>query len=200
MKNLIGQHAPNFTTVAIMPDGNLKTDFDYWGHSQGGMSVLFFYSMAFSYICPTELLALRNRYAEFEKRKMKLCVISCDQHIALQRWMQTPVTEGGTGKLPFPVLSDASRRVAEAYGVLVNQSISLRATFIIDKLGAVRHQSMSDFHIGRNIDEIIRLADAHQHHENTGELAPASWYPDTPALTGDLNNLNQFLRQRAETI
>lgn len=198
MTMFIGKNAPNFTTLAVLPDGSLKSDYNFWDHAGAhqGMSVLFFYSMAFSYICPTELQAIAHQYDEFKKRKVPLFAISCDQHVALQRWTQLPIEAGGVGPLPFPLLADPSRRIAESYGVLVNQSLSLRATFLIDKLGVVRAQLMQDFHMGRNVDEILRLIDAHQHHEKTGELTPANWTIDQPALTSDPAELSKYLLRR----
>lgn len=192
----VGKNAPNFTTLAVMPDGSVKNDFTFWENAQGGMSVLFFYSMAFSYICPTELQALAHQHEEFKKRKVPVFAISCDQHIALQRWTQLPIEAGGVGPLPFPLLSDPSRRIAESFGVLVNQSLSLRATFLIDKLGVVRAELLQDFHMGRNIDEVIRLVDAHQHHEKTGELTPANWTGMEPALTSDPADLSKYLLRK----
>ena len=197
---LIGKNAPNFNTIAIMPNGQVENDFNYWEFAKDRLSVLFFFSMAFSYICPTELLALRNRFAEFKKRDIPVCVISCDHQLSLQRWTQLPIESGGVGQLPFPVLADPARRISEAYDVLVNGSLSLRATFMIDKAGVIRAQLITDFHIGRNVDEIIRITDAHQEYEKTGELIPANWNIGAPTLTGDLKNLIKFLKSRAETI
>ena len=197
MTTLIGKNAPNFTTIAILPDSNVQGDYDFWAHAgvHDGMSILVFFSMAFSYVCPTELLALAAQYEEFKNRNVQVFAISCDQHVALQRWLQLPVESGGLGSLPFTLLSDPSGRIAETYDVLVNQSVSLRATFLIDKLGVVRAQLMQDFHLGRNTDEILRLIDAHQHHEKTGEMTPANWQSYQPALTADPAALAQYLRR-----
>lgn len=190
---MIGQTAPNFTSMAIMPDSNIES-FDYAAHVQGKMSVLFFFSMAFSYICPTELLALNAAMTAFNERDVAVIALSCDSHMSMQQWINQSMDQGGLdGRVSFPVVSDQTRKIAQNYDVLVNGTLPVRATFFMDKMRVIRSQMMNDFHIGRNISEIIRTIDAHQYHEQTGNLCPANWERGQPALTGEREQYSDYM-------
>lgn len=194
---LVGQVAPNFNAMAVAPDGKIEREFNFENKTNGSTNVLFFFSMAFSYICPTELLALSEAMDEFRQRKTIVNAIGCDSHLAMQRWVMQPIEQGGMGgPLGYHLVSDPSRKITEAYGILINNTIALRATYLIDKSGVVRHAAMNDFHMGRNIDEILRLIDAHQQHETTGELAPANWTSSQPTLNSDPAELSSYLSSR----
>jgi peroxiredoxin (alkyl hydroperoxide reductase subunit C) len=93
-----------------------------------------------------------------------------------------------------------SRRVSETYRVCVNNSLALRGTFILDKRKIVRHESVSDFQIGRNIDEILRIIDAQQHYEKTGRLTPANWQPESEGMYADEKSLIQFMQKYADIL
>jgi len=191
---MIGQTAPNFNSIAIMPDGALDKEFDFQSYVEGKMNVLFFFSMAFSYICPTELLALNAATAAFRQREVMVTAISCDSHMSMQQWVDQSMEQGGLdGRVNFPIVSDQSRKIAQNYGVLVNGTLPARATFIIDSLRVVRSQMLNDFHMGRNIAEIVRLIDAHQHHEQTGQLCPANWERNQPSLTGERDQYADYM-------
>ena len=198
MTMLIGQNAPSFNSMVILPNGSVDNEFNYADYVSGKMAVLFFFSMAFSFIDPTELIALRQKFKAFQQKGVVVTAITCDSYLAIQQWLATPPEQGGTGPLPFPVASDPTRKISAAYGVLVNDTLPLRATFLIDKLGVVRSQMVNDFHMGRNIDEILRLIDAHQHHEDTGRLCPANWQEGRPSLTSDRDELAKYLRKYSD--
>lgn len=194
---LVGQASPSFNAMAVMPDGKIEREFNFESATKDQMNVLFFFSMAFSYVCPTELLSLNEMMSEFKQRKTLVHAIGCDSHLSIQRWVMQSVDQGGLGgPIGFPIISDPSRKITEAFGVLVNNTLPLRATFLIDKYAVVRSASINDFHMGRNIDEVLRLIDAHQIHEATGELAPANWTKDQPTLTSDPSALGKYLSQR----
>ena len=153
--------------------------------------------MDFSYICPTELVALNNRFNEFLKRDVAVVAISCDSQIVHQKWRSVPAAKGGIGDFRFPLIVDMGRRVSEGYGVCINNSLSLRATFITDKAGIVRHQSINDFQIGRNIDEVLRFIDAQIFYQETGKLCPANWQSGDAGFFADDKSLLQFMEKNA---
>ena len=189
----VGKPAPDFNTLAIMPDNKFEPEFNLTKYLGGYMGVLFFYSMDFSYVCPTEIIAIQNRIKEFNARKTRPVVVSVDSHIAHLKWKKTRREEGGVDKLDFPLVSDITRRISKGYDVLVNESMALRGTFIIDKDGIVRYQGVYDLPIGRNIDEVLRVIDGLQHYQKTGQVIPAGWRKGDPAVTPGEESLSKFL-------
>ncbi len=195
MTLLVGKTAPDFTSLAIMPDDSFESSFNLTKYLNGKMGILFFYAMDFSYVCPTELIAIDKRVNSFKERNVLPIAISVDSHLSHLRWKTIAPERGGIGKVQFPLVSDLTRRVSQGYDVLVNDSLSLRATFLIDKIGVVRHQSVNDLPIGRNIDEMLRTIDALQHHEKTGEVAPAGWVKGKSAMKPDEEGVEKYLSQ-----
>jgi peroxiredoxin (alkyl hydroperoxide reductase subunit C) len=196
MTLMIGSPAPNFKAIALLPGGHLKTDFELDDHINSRPAVLFFYSMNFSYVCPTELLALNASMAEFEKRGCHVLAISTDSYLSHQRWMEIAPEEGGLGEVRFCMLADANGEITRSYGVLVNGAVALRGTFVIDRGGFLRHVQINDFPIGRNIHEILRTVDAMQYHERTGRLCPGNWRNGEKGLEPTQASLLAWVRQR----
>lgn len=179
MSQLIGKPAPDFTAPAILADNSLKEDFSLES-SAGKYRVLFFYPLDFSVVCPTELLALNHRLEAFEERDCQVMGISVDSHHTHLAWKKTRAEEGGIGPLGFPLVSDLTKQISRDYQVLLDEAISLRATFILDPGGVVRHATVNGPDLGRNIGEVLRTLDAIRHIDRTGQLCPANWGADEP--------------------
>jgi peroxiredoxin 2/4 len=197
MPPMIGQPAPNFTAIATLPGGYVKQDFELDDHIKSHPAILFFYSMDFSYLCPTELITLNAMMPEFGKRKCNVVAVSTDSYLSHQRWAALSPDQGGIGAVNFPMVADANREIAKAFGVLVNGCVALRASFIIDRNGILRHAGINDFPLGRNIDELLRLVDALQHHERTGEICPVGWQRGEPALEPNQQSLDEWVKRNA---
>ncbi|MCE1839833.1 redoxin domain-containing protein, partial [Enterobacter hormaechei] len=89
---------------------------------------------------------------------------------------KTPISEGGIGEVKYPMVADIKRDIMKAYGIEHPEAgVALRGSFLIDKNGVVRHQVVNDLPLGRNIDEMVRMVDALQFHEEHGEVCPAQW-------------------------
>ena len=115
---LVGKHfdqGHNFVSPAVMADGTIQTDFELKPHIEDKFALLFFYTLDFSYICPTELYAIGNRYEQFKKLNTEVFAISGDSHLSHAEWRNKPGELGGVGDLPFTMVSDISRKVAKAY-------------------------------------------------------------------------------------
>ena len=182
MTALIGLEAPDFTSPALMPDGRIQYDFSLSNYRQQQNCVVFFYAMDFAQVDPTELLALSQSHSALEQRNTCIVAISTDTFMSHRMWQKIPVTKGGIGKLPFPLVSDYTKSVSKGYDVIMNDTFAMRATFILDHNGFVRHQSINDFPIGRNIEEVIRIIDAMTLHVEQGTLCPANWQPGKPGI------------------
>ncbi|MBW3581970.1 MAG: peroxiredoxin [Euryarchaeota archaeon] len=169
----VGQKAPDFEATAVVDQEFKKIKLsDYKGKNV----VLFFYPLDFTFVCPTEIIAFDRKVAEFQDRDTQLIGVSIDSEYVHLAWMNTPITEGGIGPLRYPLVADVTKNVARAYGVLLeDKGVALRGTFLIDKEGVVRHVTVNDLPLGRNVDETLRMIDALAYHEEHGEVCPANW-------------------------
>ena len=174
MSSLLGKPAPEFSAPAVLADNSLQENFSLEA-SVGKYRVLFFYPLDFSVVCPTELLALDERLQEFAERECEVLGISVDSHHTHLAWKKTPVEDGGIGPVGFPLISDLTKEISRAYGVLMDNAVSLRATFLLDPAGVVRHMTVNGSDLGRNVSEILRTLDAVRHVDRTGQLCPANW-------------------------
>lgn len=173
MSVLVTKEAPDFTAKAVLADNDIKEI--SLSSYRGKYVVLFFYPMDFTFVCPTEILAFNKKLNEFEKRNCQVIGVSTDSEFSHLAWKNTLVNNGGIGNIQYPIVADISKEIAEAYDVLFDKSVALRGLFLIDKEGIVRHQTVNDLPLGRNIDEALRMVDALQFHETNGEVCPANF-------------------------
>lgn len=173
MSSLVGRPAPDFVAPAVMGDDAIDEAFDST-RLRGRYVVLFFYPFDFSFVCPTEIVAFDERLDEFAKRECEVLGVSVDSHFTHLAYKRQPRDGGGIGPVRFPLASDVSREIGERYGVLFDGA-ALRATFILDREGIVRHASVNDLALGRNVDEVLRILDALRYTEKYGKLCPAGW-------------------------
>ena len=169
MSVLVGKKAPTFTTQAVLPDGEINESFDLAAAFDGKYGVLFFYPMDFTFVCPSEILAMAHRTEELRSLGCEVVGVSVDSHWTHNAWRETSVDDGGIGHVPFALAADMTREIATAYGILAEPSesyypngVSMRGTFITDKNGVVRHQVVNDEPLGRNMDEVVRIVKALQ--------------------------------------
>lgn len=87
--------------------------------------------------------------------------------------------------MTIPLLADMTKKISRAYGCLTDGGMTLRATFIIDDKGIMRHISQNDLPVGRDVTEYIRLVQAFQYSDKFGEVCPASWKPGKLAMKAD---------------
>ena len=142
----------------------------------GQWKVVFFWPMDFTFVCPTEIAAFGRRERDFADRDAQVLGVSTDTHFVHLAWRRQ---HEDLRELPFPMLADTKRELAGALGVLHKQDVvALRATFIVDPAGIIRHVSVNDLSVGRNVDETLRTLDALQ----TDELCPCNWQKGQPTL------------------
>ncbi|HEX9794199.1 MAG TPA: peroxiredoxin [Planctomycetota bacterium] len=199
MSVLVGKPAPDFTATAVMPDGSFKSDFQL-SDLQGKYVVLFFYPLDFTFVCPSEIIAFDHRVKEFEERGVQVVGCSVDSHFSHHAWRETAVAKGGIGRVKYPLVADITKNVARDYDVLLNESVALRGSFLIDKAGLVRHQVVNDLPLGRNVDEMLRMVDALQFHESHGEVCPAGWNKDKPAMKASIEGVAAYLGSHADSL
>ena len=91
------------------------------------------------------------------------------------RWTPIERSKGGIGKLRYPMVSDFTKEISRNYGILLNNSVALRGLFVIDREGVVRHETVNDLPLGRNVEEVLRVLKSLQFTEKYGEVCPANW-------------------------
>ena len=196
MSTLVTKEAPGFTAVAVMPDNTINEDFklvDYIGK----YVVLFFYPLDFTFVCPSEIIAFNRKLDEFEARNTQLIGVSVDSQYSHFAWKNTEPKKGGIGDIKFPLVADLSKSISRDYGVLFNESVALRGLFIIDKDGIVRHVTVNDLPLGRNVDEVLRMVDALQFFEEHGEVCPANWHKGDEAMKPSAEGVAEYLAKHA---
>ncbi len=197
---LVTSKAPNFITKAI--DKNNKIiNFDLYKNSINKNILLFFWPLDFTYICPSEILALNNRYNEFKKKNTKIFGISIDSIYTHMAWKNTPINNGGIGLIKFTILSDINRKIQKIYKIK-NKNLynSLRTTFIIDNNKIIRHESTNDLQIGRNIDELLRIIDAINFNKETKMICPAQWNNKKKGIKETHKSICDFLKKNYKKI
>ncbi len=197
MSVLVGKKAPEINAPAVMADGSINPTFSLADY-QDKYIVLFFYPLDFTFVCPTELIAFSNRIAEFEKRNVQVVGCSIDSQFTHVAWRNTPVNEGGIGPVKYPLVADIKHQVCRDYDVELDPAgVALRGSFLIDREGVVRHQVVNDLPLGRNIDEMLRMIDALQFHEEHGEVCPAGWNKGDQGMVADDKGVASYLAEQA---
>jgi peroxiredoxin (alkyl hydroperoxide reductase subunit C) len=201
MSILVGRQAPDFTTAAVKADGSVDNQFNFSNNTKGRYAVLFFYPLDFTFVCPSELLALHNRMAMFKEKGVEVITVSIDSHFTHSAWRNTDIKQGGIGQVDYTMVSDVNHRICQAYGIEHPEAfVAFRAAFIIDKAGVVRSQIVNDLPLGRNIDELLRLIDALEHHEAHGEVCPAGWLKGKGGMKATKQGVAEYLAENFESL
>ena len=200
MSNLIGTPAPDFTTSAVRGDGTIVEEFSLSATLQGKYGVVFFYPLDFTFVCPSELIAVDHRVAAFKKLNTEVIGVSIDSHFAHNAWRNTPVNKGGIGPVRYTLAADIRHEIMQAYGVASPGGVAFRGVFIIDQNRVVRSQIINDLPLGRNFDEVIRLIEALQFHEQHGEVCPAGWQKGDEGMSASPDGVADYLAKNSDKL
>ncbi len=198
VSHLIGRPAPDFTAPAVLGDNTITDSFNLKSYINGSYALVFFWPLDFTFVCPSEILAHDHRMSEFEARGVKVIGVSVDSEYAHLAWKKTPTDQGGLGPVKFPMVSDLTKTIARGFGVLLGGAVALRASFLIDKAGNIRHYVINDLPLGRNVDETLRMVDALQFHDEHGEVCPAGWKKGSEGMTATPEGVAKFLAAHAD--
>jgi peroxiredoxin (alkyl hydroperoxide reductase subunit C) len=190
---LVTNQAPDFTATAVLADGSIVENFKLSENYGEKGTVVFFYPLDFTFVCPSEIIAFSHRYEEFQSRGVNVVGISVDSQFSHFAWRETPVNEGGIGRINFPLVADLTKNIARDYDVLLNDAVALRGSFLIDDKGIVRHAVVNDLPLGRNVDEMLRMIDAQQFTDEFGEVCPAGWNKGDEGMKADAEGVADYL-------
>jgi alkyl hydroperoxide reductase subunit AhpC len=169
----IGKPAPMIEVEIWRRDARIASKFTLFD-LRGEWVVLFFYPRDFSFLCPTEIVAFAALAGDFSQSGAKLVAASTDSFFSHQAFF---TQDEKLRNFDFPVVADTSHALSRAFGVLAEDGSAMRGTFIIDPQGIVRHVTINDHDVGRNVNETLRVLRGLQ----SGEMCPAHWQPGQEA-------------------
>jgi len=161
----------------------LEEDFRFISREDvlGEWSVFFFYPAGFSFVCPTELKDLAEKYEQFKDINCEIYSVSTDTHFVHKAWHDASDT---IKKIQFPMLADPTHCLAKNFEVLIEEDgLAERGTFIVNPEGRIVGYEVSAGNVGRNAEELLRKVQACQFvHEHGDQVCPANWKPGAETL------------------
>lgn len=202
MNNFIGKKFIDFTAPAVMRDGSINKEFNLFNYVKDKNILLFFYPMDFTFVCPSELIAINNRITEFNLKNIEVICVSVDSCYSHRAWRETSIENGGLGEnFNLILVSDIRKEICNYYGLIDELSgVSYRASFVIDENKSIRVQHINDFPIGRNIDEYIRLFDAIAFHNEYGNVCQAGWVSGSTGIKPSSDGIVNFLKSNYKNL
>ena len=197
---LVTNKAPDFTATTVLGNNEIVEDFNLYKNFGENGTVLFFYPLDFTFVCPSEIIAFDHRLNEFKERGIEVIGVSVDSQFSHFAWKNTPVNQGGIGQVRYPLVADLTKEIAKAYDVLLDSSVALRGSFLIDKDGTVRHAVINDLPLGRNIDEMIRMVDTMLFTNEHGEVCPAGWSKGDEGMKADTKGVAEYLAKHEKEL
>jgi len=183
MQNIINMDAPEFTAEAYH-NGDFKTVTNK--DLEGKWNVFFFYPADFTFVCPTELGDMAEKYAELQKMGVEVYSVSTDTHFTHKAWHDTSDT---IKKINYPMLADPTGALSRYFGVMIEEAgLAYRGTFVVDPEGKVKIAEIHDNGIGRNAEELVRKIQAAQFvAAHPDQVCPAKWHPGEDTLKPGLD-------------
>lgn len=198
---LVAQLAPDFSTSAVLKNEKITDNFNFKKYIFKKKAILFFWPMDFTFVCPSEIIAFNKCYEELKKRKVKLVGVSCDSVYVHLAWQKTKYKNGGIGPIKYVMASDIKRKIQKSYNIEhPNLGVALRASFLIDENGFIKHEIINDLPYGRNIKEMIRMIDALDLYKKTGKVCPANWTTKKNSITPNQKGISKYLSKNIKKI
>jgi len=183
MQTIINTTIPEFSLQAYVND-------DFKPVTQkdiaGKWSIFFFYPADFTFVCPTELGDMADKYSEFQKLGAEVYSVSTDTHFVHKAWWDASET---IKKIKYPMLADPTGYLSRFFGVYdENTGLAYRGTFVINPQGQIKIAEVNENGIGRNADELLRKVQAAMYiTSHPAEVCPAKWQPGKATIAPNLN-------------
>ena len=208
--SIVGKKFPSLEVSAMNEMGDtIKVNVFEEAKNNGKKVLLFWYPKDFTFVCPTELHAFQAALGEFEKRNTMVIGASCDTPVVHFAWLNTPKDQGGIEGVTYTILADTNRNLSSILEILdiqdvlydedldaeivVGDSVTYRATYLLDEDGVVFHEGVNHMPVGRNVNEFLRLIDAFTHVQKNGEVCPANWEEGKTAMSADRKGTAEYL-------
>ena len=197
---LVGKLAPDFDVAAVLGTGEIVDSYKRSEAMAGRYGLVFFYPLDFTFVCPSELIALNHRMDKFRELGVEVVSVSIDSQFTHNAWRSTAVNDGGIGAVTYTMAADINHDICRAYDVEAADGVAFRGAFIIDREGKVRSQLVNDLPLGRNIDELIRLVEALQFTDEHGEVCPAGWNKGDKGMNASPDGVAAYLAENAQAL
>jgi peroxiredoxin (alkyl hydroperoxide reductase subunit C) len=208
--SIVGKKFPSLEVSAMNEMGDtIKVNVFEEAKNNGKKVLLFWYPKDFTFVCPTELHAFQAALGEFEKRNTIVIGASCDTPEVHFAWLNTPKDQGGIEGVTYTLLADTNRNLSSILEILdiqevvydedldaeivTGDSVTYRATYLLDEDGVVFHEGVNHMPVGRNVNEFLRLIDAFTHVQKNGEVCPANWEEGKIAMSADRKGTAEYL-------
>ena len=208
--SIVGKKFPSLAVSAMNEMGDtIKVNVFEEAKNNGKKVLLFWYPKDFTFVCPTELHAFQAALGEFEKRNTIVIGASCDTPEVHFAWLNTPKDQGGIEGVTYTLLADTNRNLSSILEILdiqevvydedldaeivTGDSVTYRATYLLDEDGVVFHEGVNHMPVGRNVNEFLRLIDAFTHVQKNGEVCPANWEEGKTAMSADRKGTAEYL-------
>ncbi|HIU57386.1 MAG TPA: peroxiredoxin [Candidatus Ornithomonoglobus merdipullorum] len=157
----------------------------------GKWSVFFFYPADFTFVCPTELEDLADKYEDFKKEDCEIYAVSCDSHFVHKAWHDA---SDRIKKIQYPMLADPTHVLAKDFEVYIkSDGMAERGSFIVNPEGKIVAYEVTAGNVGRNAEELFRRVQASRFvAEHGDEVCPAKWQPGADTLKPSLDLVGQL--------
>lgn len=152
----------------------------------GKWSVVFFYPADFTFVCPTELGDMADKYDELQRLGVEVYSVSTDTHFVHKAWHDASDT---IRKIQYYMVGDPSGVITNNFqNMREGMGLADRATFLIDPDGVIQYMEVTPEGVGRNADDLLRKIKAAQYvRAHPGEVCPAKWEEGETSLTPSLD-------------
>ena len=153
---------------------------------KGKWSLVVFYPADFTFVCPTELEDLADKYAEFKQLGVEVYSVSTDTHFAHKAWADS---SDAIKKVQYVMIGDPTCTITRNFGVMIEEEgLALRGSFLINPEGQIKLCEIHDNGIGRDASEMLRKVKAAQYvASHPGEVCPAKWQEGAKTLKPSLD-------------
>lgn len=188
MTSIINAQLPEFNVQAYH-NGNFVTVTNE--DLVGKWAVFFFYPADFTFVCPTELVDLAEKYDHLKSLGVEVYSVSTDSHFVHKAWHDA---SENIRKIKYPMLADPTGALSRAFGVMIEEAgMAYRGTFVVNPEGKVKVAEIHDNNIGRNADELVRKIEAAIFvHNNPNEVCPAKWKQGAETLTPSIDLIGKL--------
>ena len=181
---IIGSTIQPFTATAFQKGKDFFTVTD--ADLAGKWSVFFFYPADFTFVCPTELEDMGEKYATLQSMGVEVYAVSTDTHFSHKAWADT---SPAIGKIRYTMIGDPSGVVTNNFDVMrPGVGLADRGTFVVDPQGVIQVMEITSEGVGRNAVELVRKIKAAQYvAAHPGEVCPAKWEEGEKTLAPSLD-------------
>jgi peroxiredoxin (alkyl hydroperoxide reductase subunit C) len=191
MESVVGKVIPAFKAQGCANGEFVEIDSAKF---KGKWTVLLFYPLDFTFVCPTEIVAYDQAADRFAKLGATVYGASVDSHFTHRVYLKTSRAEGGIEGVKMTLIADLGGKIASSLGILSDGGVALRGLFIVDPDGIVQHATINNLSVGRAVDETLRLIEAFQFTKSHGEVCPANWKPGAKSMKPTSDGLKDYMK------